>query len=421
MEHSAPTALIVACEYSIGLSRLPKVLSLAGCRVTVLGPAHALAGRSCYTDEFIETGTEPREVMAALRTHLDEVPPYDFVTLGDDCAMLAIAEHWDKPWVKDWLPVEKTADAISIATSKLAFGDAMLAAGAAYPKSLKASTLEEASTAAVQLGYPVLLKAAHGYLGSFVRIVEDPTQLASAFAELIPTGPLQVQKFIDGQVGCTASLYDRGELVAYTASFKSECYPAKTGGSCVREFIHHPDMESICRQAGHITGYHGFAGVDWILDRDGKLHVIEFNARPIPGYHFDRSVTGVDFSAAFAAMIAGQKRPLPQPKPGGRVYMFPQHLLRCTSERDWRGLVHYLPLCGKKDLPWDDFALLVEPVRKKLVKFFGSRGTTVAGAAGRGDELKHSAAHAAAMPQVESHGDVFRAFESLGQGWTSQR
>jgi predicted ATP-grasp superfamily ATP-dependent carboligase len=377
-------SLIVAGEYSVGLSRLPKVLSRAGCRVTVLGPSHTLARKSRYTSEFIETGPLRNDVTSGLESHLKKTSPYDFVLLGDDEALLAMEDRWREPWVGDWLPFPRSFAQAGSSTNKLLFGDALQAVGGPYPMSIRVSSLDAAIAAAEVVGYPLVLKAGHGSMGVSVRIVKDQLALLSAFSNLIETGALQIQKFIRGRVGCTAVLYDRGRLVAFAPSFKSECFPDITGPSCAREFITHPAMERICQTVGEVTGFHGFGGVDWILDETGDMYVIEFNARPIPGYHFC-DVAGVDFSAALASMLAGRQLPVVQPTGGATVYMFPQHLLRCRYERDWRSLIRYLPLCGRMDLPWDDYRLLIEPFWKKLPRMFvgGSRLTQPAGIAKR--------------------------------------
>jgi predicted ATP-grasp superfamily ATP-dependent carboligase len=358
-------SLIVAGEYSVGLSRLPKVLSRAGCTVTVLGPPRTLARKSRYTSEFIATGPSHVEIVAGLEAHLKQDRGYDLVLLGDDDALLAMQGRWQEPWVKDWLPFPRSTRSASICTDKLAFGEAMQAAGAPYPFSIRAASLDSVRTAALSIGYPLVLKAGQGSMGVSVRLVANEAGLATAFNELSDNGPLQVQKFISGRVGCSSVLYDRGRLVAFAPSFKSECFPDVTGPSCAREFISHPAMENICRFVGETTGFHGFGGVDWILDSTGDMHVIEFNARPIPGYHFC-DVAGVDFSHALRSMLTGEQAPVAQPAGGATVYMFPQHLLRCRYERDWRSLARYLPFCGRMDLPWDDLRLLIEPVTKKL-------------------------------------------------------
>jgi hypothetical protein len=139
--------LIVAGAYSIGLSRLPKVVSRAGYRVTILGPRGTLAGQSRYTDECISCGPTKADVVRALQQHLTETAAYDLILLGDDDSLMAMAGCWQEPWVGDWLPFPRTAHAVAMCTDKLEFGKAMLAAGVPYPQSLQGSTLEDISDA----------------------------------------------------------------------------------------------------------------------------------------------------------------------------------------------------------------------------------------------------------------------------------
>jgi glutathione synthase/RimK-type ligase-like ATP-grasp enzyme len=357
------SVLMVGSNSWVTGSRTPKVLSLAGCHVTVMGPPDTLAGRSRYTDRFISTGHKQNEVLDALEEHLKS-NSYDLIVWADDGIVDAISERWAEPWLKNVLPFPATQEAAAIASSKLAFGEAMLSHGVPYPESIQVTTLEAAREAADRLGYPIVLKAALGQAGSYVRILDHADQLADAFAELIPTGALQVQKFIKGRVGCTGALYDHGRLVAYAASFKKETFPPITGPSCVREFIDHPAMESICQEVGRITQHHGFCGIDWMLDESGDLYLIEFNARVISGYHFS-GVAGVDFSKALSDMLAGKIIQPVKPHGGAVLYMYPQYLGRCSALKDWKGLLHYFPFFCKNDIPWDDLKLLIEPLRNK--------------------------------------------------------
>jgi hypothetical protein len=128
----------------------------------------------------------------------------------------------------------------------------------------------------------------------------------------------------------------------------------------------HPDVEPLLRAVGARSGYHGFAALDWVLDCEGRLRIIELNARPVPTIHMD-ALAGVDFARGFAGSLAGApvlQRP-PEPPADAPIHpMFPEDLIRAASENAL-SIADWLPRPGRfTDVPWRDPALLLYHVRK---------------------------------------------------------
>jgi hypothetical protein len=151
------------------------------------------------------------------------------------------------------------------------------------------------------------------------------------------------------------------------SAYKTRTWPGPFGPSSARQFMSHRDVEPMLEALGALTGYHGFAALDWVCDaRTGRLVVLELNARPVPTIHMSR-LAGVDFAASIAAMLAGRaepQRPPELPPDGPVVRMFPEDVYRAGAERQPIGLLEWLPWPGRyTDVPWTDGPLLAWHLR----------------------------------------------------------
>ena len=121
---------------------------------------------------------------------------------------------------------------------------------------------------------------------------------------------------------------------------------------------------------GRMTGFHGFAAIDWIIDeRTARLVVLELNARPAPGIHLGEQLA-CDFAPAVARFAAGSTERSPRTAPPSRVVsMFPEDLFRAVTEKDeaflarWRS-DHAL----RSDVPDDDPPLLAYYLQRRSLR-----------------------------------------------------
>jgi hypothetical protein len=128
--------------------------------------------------------------------------------------------------------------------------------------------------------------------------------------------------------------------------------------------MQHPDIEPLLSGVGRITGFHGFAGMDWIHETSSdRICMLELNPRAISQYHLDR-YAGVSFSRSFNQLLSGQRTITP-PKsvsqPAPIIKMFPQGLYWAVDNRDWWGFI----LCWR-NAPWNDPSLLIAYLRRFL-------------------------------------------------------
>jgi predicted ATP-grasp superfamily ATP-dependent carboligase len=360
-----PEVLIVNSQNWLGLARLPRTLSKASCRITVLGIPGGAILRSRFVDHHIPTPRPLPELMDGLRRHLDENSGrYRWVIFGDEPALLEASQPQYRGWVGPLLPCTET---LRMVLSKAPFAEACVQSGIPIPRTHICRGWNEIQAAAADVGYPFMLKDPEAASGAGVRKMRSPDELQAACRDGQGPRTLLVQQFLEGKVGASEVLFDRGRLVCWFASYVMKNWPGDFGPSSARELADHPAMDSILEKIGGMTGFHGFCGVDWIRDpRDDSLRVLELNPRPTPCYHLG-PLAGVDFARSVTAMLAGD-RVLQRPRlPGTRrrlVYLFPQHLTRCIESGDLEGLSRWLPGMAIHDVPWDDPVMLARQVLK---------------------------------------------------------
>jgi len=362
--------LLVASKLdAVGLARLPYLLHNAGCRVTLLSPPGLIVNRSRFVARHIPTSIKAE----ASALHLKEVlsaqtQPFAQVIIGDEPTLVALAEHHGEAWLDGWFPVDHRSDAVETILSKHAFYHKMVSAGLYMPYSKLCQGWIEVEEAVKYAGYPVMLKSSHGFAGDAVRKICESSELAPVYAELVPNDePLLVQQFCEGVLGGTDVLFDHGVPVCWQSSYKPECWPTPESPSSARTMMHHPDIEHIISEVGRITGFHGFAAVDWIQETSSdRICMLEMNPRPTPTYHLDRH-SGVSFSHSFNQLLSGQRTitpPQPVSQPAPLIKMFPQGLYLAIDNRDLRGFI----LCWR-DAPWYDPLVLCVYLRRLLPYF----------------------------------------------------
>ncbi|BCM91574.1 hypothetical protein IAD21_03449 [Abditibacteriota bacterium] len=343
----------------MAVCRLPKILARAGCRVNLLSFEGSLASSSRHLVRHVSIAKSENSPFAQeLCAHLEDRPYfYQWIIIGDDVTFYELAAQADKSWLKEWFPVEPGSDAVELCSSKASFVGLCDEIGISIPRSRVCHNLVQVRDAADAFVYPLVLKKAYGCAGKAVRRVDSAHNLEPAYCELAGEQPLVVQQFVDGLVGSTAVLFDRGTPAAWISAYKHLSWPTPFSPSCQRRFMLHDDIPSICQKLGKRLGFHGLCGFDWIhRPQDDSLCVLEFNMRPTPLLHLGHHCA-VDFGYGARAMLDGHSLLQPPQKAdiNDRIlYMFPQDLYRSLAEVDWRGLLRWFPGAALHDIPWDE-------------------------------------------------------------------
>jgi len=361
--------LLIAGIDALGLARFPYLLHSAGCRVTLLAPPGLAVNRSRYVACHLSASTEPQAWALQLKDVLStRRQPFSMVIVGDEPTLNALAEHRGQDWLDGWFPVDHSSTAVELMLSKLVFQQAAMVAGLHMPFSTMCQDWAEVEATVQSAVYPVMLKAAYSLSGSGVQKVCEVDELKLAYMKLTRINqPVLVQQFCEGAIGSTDVLFDHGVPMCFQSSYSRRCWPTPLASSSARELMQHPDIEAMLSGVGQLTGFHGFAGVDWIHDKTAdQIYLLELNPRPTPSLHLSR-YSGVNFSHSLNQLLSGRHEVTPQgaiSQPAVLIGLFPQSLFWALSERNWSSCI----LCWN-DAPWHDPWLLCAYLRRVLTHF----------------------------------------------------
>jgi hypothetical protein len=138
-------------------------------------------------------------------------------------------------------------------------------------------------------------------------------------------------------------LYDRGNVVGYSAYLADCGYPARTSPSTVQARFAHPSIEPIIRIVGAATRFHGFAGVDFVLEsKTRELYAMEVNPRPTLGFS-GTAATRAFFAPLVFDFVRGRTKPTVSFLNNGRPaeVQFPSHLFYFLTHADKGSLSAY--------------------------------------------------------------------------------
>ena len=179
--------------------------------------------------------------------------------------------------------------------------------------------LTAARSAAAELGYPVLLKAAEGGGGKGIRQVADESELGQAFDEatrevtaafgaaslyleksLTEVRHIEVQLLGD-TAGNVVHLHERDCSLQRRRQKIVEEAPAPDLPESVRAEVHRYAVE-----LGRAMGYTSAGTVEFLVAADGGIYFIEVNARIQVEHGITELITGVDVCAAQLRIAAGE-------------------------------------------------------------------------------------------------------------------
>jgi acetyl-CoA carboxylase biotin carboxylase subunit len=181
------------------------------------------------------------------------------------------------------------------------------------------ATVADAREAALELGYPVLLKAAAGGGGKGMRLVHDALSLEDAFSTAASEAQaafgddsLYLEKAIDParhveiQVLCDA---DGGVLTLG----ERECSIQRRHQKLVEESPSpaltpetREEMEAAAERACRAIGYRNAGTFEFLLGADGSFYFIELNARLQVEHPVSELVTGIDVVREQVRIAAGE-------------------------------------------------------------------------------------------------------------------
>jgi acetyl-CoA carboxylase biotin carboxylase subunit len=186
------------------------------------------------------------------------------------------------------------------------------------PGTSERTTLTEARSAAAELGFPVLLKAAAGGGGKGMRHVEGPDELEAAFERaaaeaqaafgdgtlylekaIAPARHVEIQVLCD-QDGGVLTLGERECSIQRRHQKLIEESPSTALGPETREA-----MEATAERACRAVEYTNAGTFEFLLGPDGAFYFIELNARLQVEHPVSELLTGIDVVRAQLQIAAG--------------------------------------------------------------------------------------------------------------------
>jgi acetyl-CoA carboxylase biotin carboxylase subunit len=182
------------------------------------------------------------------------------------------------------------------------------------------TSMDELRRAALETGFPVLLKAAAGGGGKGMRLVASEGELESAFAGataeaeaafgdgslyleklLAPARHVEIQVLCDG-AGNVLTLGERECSIQRRHQKLVEESPSAAIDAEVRE-----DMEAAVERACKAIGYRNAGTFEFLLGPEGGYHFIEVNCRLQVEHPVSELVTGIDIVREQVRIAAGEE------------------------------------------------------------------------------------------------------------------
>lgn len=181
-------------------------------------------------------------------------------------------------------------ETIKKAREKPEFYKALKRLDIACPETAIVNDTEEAKTAALRMGYPVVVKPKRGFGGTNIRFARNSGELEKASAEVsVCNEEFLVQEFIKGLYASMSILATESHVEVLTVNeqvlglpFLFQREPFGYCGNIVPLRIHEPLLGKCKDVAEKIVcnfGLRGSNGIDLVISKEGTPYVIEVNPR----------------------------------------------------------------------------------------------------------------------------------------------
>ena len=256
----------------------------------------------------------PNVVAAAETTRCEAVHPgYGF--LAENPALVRACDENDLTFIGP------TAEVMERMGDKVRAKDEMQAAGVPLvPGTNGVAGPDELRVAALEVGFPVLLKASAGGGGKGMRLVASEDELEGAFAgaaaealaafgngmlysrrRCLPARHVEIQVLCDG-AGNVLTLGERECSIQRRHQKLVEESPSVALDPATRE-----DMEAAVERACRSIGYRNAGTFEFLLGGDGGFYFIEVNCRLQVEHPVSELVTGIDIVREQVRIAAGEE------------------------------------------------------------------------------------------------------------------
>jgi acetyl-CoA carboxylase biotin carboxylase subunit len=204
--------------------------------------------------------------------------------------------------------------------SKTAARAKMSAAGVPVVPGATCDTTEEAVAAAKKIGFPVMLKAASGGGGKGMRLVQNESEMASAWERarseakkffgddtvylekaIIRPRHVEIQVLGDRE-GNLVHVFERDCSIQRRNQKVVEETPSPAAS---RELV--AKMGAIAVQGAKAVGYHSAGTFEFLLAEDGSFYFLEMNTRLQVEHPITELITGLDLVREMVLIAQGER------------------------------------------------------------------------------------------------------------------
>ncbi len=348
--------LLVFGRYSSSFTAYPWVLARDGLFVVdALAPSWHDVAWSRWLHRFVPF-EGPEDFDRTLRDALI-AGDYHAVLPMDDPARALVEPKLDGPGQSPTSPEADGVPLSRIASDKVRFHAWARRGGIPVPESIVAGSAEQIRAAAARLGYPVVLKEAHGSGGRNVFVLSGPDRLDGALAELglarlEDDNPFVVQVHLPGRVGSTVIVAREGRVFAVFSVENVLRLDRGLGPAAICRVTDSPALRDLARafaEAGRLSGLTGF---DWVETEDGNPVVIDCHlGRALPTgvlAHY----AGIDLGRALHASLTDGEPEPPARETGQTIWVMPQLVVAVFQGRLFEGLRKAFPLRRDVSVFW---------------------------------------------------------------------
>jgi len=315
-------------------------LGRAGAWVDVVDPkpdAPAFRSRFCR-DRFVSPSNRDVDAYADFLLERARAGRYTTILACDDVSATCLSEGRAAfaPFTTVLAPA---VESVRIATHKSALVRFAAEHGIPVPRTIQPESRAEALRGAAELGFPLIVKGAHGWGAQHVRMVRSAADFESMYDDVtalearVGGGLPMLQQFVIG-TGCGVSvLFRHGEPRAAFVHRRTAEFDVASGRapySCpVAESVRDDDLAALGVRLFRALGWHGLGMAEWRRETaTGRPYLMEINPRLVGST--DLAVeSGVDLPL-LAALLArdGDVAAVTDYRPGVRLrWLLPDGLL----------------------------------------------------------------------------------------------
>ena len=274
-----------------------------------------------------------------------EKPVGVITTLGGQTAV-NLAEPLTKRGVKI---IGTDCDAIFRAEDRDAFENVLMTLGIPHPKGEAVTDIESGAAAAARIGYPVLVRPSFVLGGRAMEIVANETMLRHYLKNAVEVDedrPVLVDKYIvgkevevdaicDGKDVFLPGIMELVERTGVHSGDSTSVYPPYSISEKVKETI-----ADYTKKLGLGIGIVGLYNIQFIVDQDDSVYIIEVNPRASRSVPFLSKSTGyslVDIAvkAMLGESLADQGYLNTAPEGGEKMYPSKNPAAATQTEKKW--------------------------------------------------------------------------------------